>query len=135
MGHVGLVESIHYLATVLGWTIGDVDERLVPIIAERRFERGGESVEAGSVLGLEHSARATDESGRSIALELAMRIDAEDALDEIEIDADPPVKVRIAGGLNGDNATVASVLNATHFVLNAPAGLQRELPSPFANVY
>ncbi len=135
MGHVGLVESLRYLASALGWNIGAVDENLSPIIADTRVECGGEIVEAGAVLGLRHQAGAVDGSGRSITLELAMRIDVEEALDEIDIDADPPVRVRIPGGLNGDHATVASVLNATRFVLNAPPGLQRELPVPLANVY
>ncbi len=135
MGHVGLVESVRYLATALGWRIGEIDETLSPIVAEGRLERAGETVEVGEVLGIEHKAGATDDSGRSITLELAMRIDVEEAIDEIEIDADPPLKLRICGGLNGDKATVASVVNAARFIRSAPPGLLRELPAPFANVY
>jgi len=135
MGHVGLVESVRYVATALGWNIGDVEEALSPVVASATVRRGGETVEPGAVLGLEHRARAVDGSGRSICLELTMRLDTEEALDEISIEAETPLRLRVDGGLNGDRATITSVVNATRFVMDAPPGLQRELPVPLANVY
>ncbi len=135
MGHAGLKESVAYLADVLEWEIGEIDEQLGPIVAETRFEGAGEVVEVGEVLGLEHTARVSDRKGRRLSLELVMRIDAPQGIDEIEIDADPPLLIQIPGGLNGDVATVASVLNAARMVRGAAPGLVRQLSVPFANVY
>ncbi len=133
IGHVGLVESLRYIADGLGWEVGDVSECLSPVVADGLVERDGERVEAGQVLGLEHTARAVERGGKPLSLSLTMRLDAERGMDEIEIEGEPPLKVAVEGGLNGDRATVASVINAAAFVVDAEPGLLWRLPSPSAS--
>ncbi len=130
IGHVGLEESLHYLAASLGWKIGPVAERLEPVVATSVVEKAGERVGVGAVLGLSHSAEARDESGRRIALSLVMRLDAAQPFDEIEIDGDPPIRVNFPQGVDGDEATAATVLNATAFAMTAPPGLITRLAVP-----
>lgn len=132
IGHAGFTESVHYLARALGWVIGSVEQTLEPIVATQRVERGDEVVEAGSVLGLAHTARATSSDGHEISLSLTMRLDCSEPFDEIEITGQPPILVRFPLGLHGDLATLASAVNAAPFVATAPAGLISQLATPTA---
>jgi hypothetical protein len=130
IGHVGLVESLEYVADSLGWEIGPIDEKLSPVVAERRVERAGETVEVGRVLGLDHTATAVAADGRPIELSLTMRLDATEPYDEIRIDGQPPIHARFEGGINGDQATVATVLNAARFAVESAPGLLSRIPLP-----
>jgi hypothetical protein len=57
-----------------------------------------------------------------------------DPRDEIEIDGTPPLRAVIAGGVNGDIATCAVVLNMAPVVAVAPPGLHTMLDLPPATV-
>ncbi len=130
IGHVGLPESLGYLASALGWNTGLVSERLDPIIADEEVVRGEERVAPGAVLGLDHEVSCEDDRGRPLGLHLVMRLDAEEPVDEIVVDGDPPLHLRFLGGVDGDVATVATVLNGARFAIDAPAGLIAKLPIP-----
>jgi 4-hydroxy-tetrahydrodipicolinate reductase len=130
IGHVGLVESLLYVAACMDWRMGPITERLSPIVATSVVERAGEKVLPGCVLGLSHTVEASDPQGHRIALSLTMRLDAAEPFDEIEIDSDPPVHVRFPRGVDGDEATAATVLNAIPFAATAPPGLITRLAVP-----
>ena len=130
IGHVGLLESMQHLADGLGWRLGDVEERLAPVLAETDIEKAGESVSAGCVVGLHHTAVAAGLDGRGLELSLTMRLDAEEPVDEVEIDGEPPLRVRFEGGVAGDQATVATVINAVRYTAEAAPGLVTRLPMP-----
>lgn len=130
IGHVGLVESIQHLADGLGWPLEDLDERLEPVVGESDVDRAGEFVAAGRVLGLHHAATASAPGGRTLELSLTMRLDADEPSDEIQIDGEPPIRVRFEGGVAGDEATVATVLNAVRYAAEAAPGLITRLPMP-----
>lgn len=130
IGHVGLVESLQHLGACLGWRLGTVEERLAPVVAEQRVDKAGEVVEAGAVVGLDHTAEASTADGRSLALSLTMRLDTDEPFDEIEIDGEPPVHLRFPRGVAGDEATAATVLNAARFACEAPPGLITRLATP-----
>jgi 4-hydroxy-tetrahydrodipicolinate reductase len=57
---------------------------------------------------------------------------APDPYDLIEIDGSPRLSVKIAGGLHGDAATAALVINSIPKVLDAAPGLHtmRDMPLP-----
>ena len=132
IGHVGLPESLDYVAAGLGWIVGAGEERLEPVVATEGVSRGGEHVERGKVIGLDHSVRASDAEGRSIRLHLVMRLDADEPTDEIIVDGEPGLHLVFSGGVNGDIATVATVLNSARFAVEAPAGLIARIPVPRA---
>lgn len=132
MGHAGFPESVRYVAAALGWSVGEVEQSLEPVVAESRVERAGEVVLPGQVLGLAHTARAATKDGKEIAFSLTMRLDCEEPFDQIEIDGRPPVVVRFPAGLQGDLATLASAVNAARFVVTAAPGLVCRLATPIA---
>ena len=46
-----------------------------------------------------------------------MALDAEDPRGEVELDADPPLRLVVPGGIPGDQATAAAAVNAATAVL------------------
>lgn len=131
LGHVGLIESAALCALGLGLDCDDFEEELVPVLAEEDFLRGAFPVKKGRVAGLHQVAVGWSEGQERVRLELTLSMGAEQPGDVIEIDADPPVKVSIAGGLAGDRATANLVVHAAPRLTAAEPGLLTvlELPS------
>ena len=53
----------------------------------------------------------------------------------IEIDGDPKLSLRISGGVAGDVATVAMMVNAVPRVIEAPPGLRSLLDLPIPRAF
>jgi hypothetical protein len=113
VGHVGLSESAALVAEgCLGLEDYEVDEDIVPLVAEEDAD-GPVPVRRGQVAGVQHVARLFAEDGREVVhLDLTIAIGAEDPRDEVSLDADPPVRLVIPGGIAGDAATAHAVVNA-----------------------
>jgi hypothetical protein len=76
------------------------------------------------VTGARQTVRAVDgKSGKRVAsLELEMVYGHPDPGDEIRVDGDPPVRMVSKGGVQGDRATVGTVMSAIRAVRVAPPG-------------
>jgi 4-hydroxy-tetrahydrodipicolinate reductase len=133
VGHVGLAESAALVAAGLGLALEEVEEELLPLVAQDDDTSEGAvvRVQRGQVAGLQQTARVFAEEREIVRLELTLVVGAEDPRDEVEIDADPPVRLVIPGGIPGEEATTAAVLNAVAAVtelrglvtvLDLPAG-------------
>jgi 2,4-diaminopentanoate dehydrogenase len=118
IGHVGLAGSAAMLAEgCVGVEEYEVDEELVPLVAEEGAG-GAVPVRPGQVAGVHQVARAFAEGGREIVrLELTLAIGVEDPRDEVVLDADPPVRIVVPGGISGDAATAHAVVNAVPAIL------------------
>jgi 4-hydroxy-tetrahydrodipicolinate reductase len=131
LGHVGLAESAAMAAEACcGVDEYEVDEEISPLLAEEAAD-GPVPVARGRVAGLHHEARVFAEGREVVRLELTMAVGAEDPRDEVTLDAEPPVRIVIPGGVAGDAATVHAVVNAVPAlvelrglvsVLDLPAG-------------
>ena len=133
VGHVGLAESAALVAAASGLSLDEVEEELVPLLALEDEPGDGREpfVGRGKVAGLTQTARAFADEREVVRLELTMAVGAENPRDEVELDADPPLKLIVPGGVPGEPATVAAVLNAVAAVtelrglvtvLDLPAG-------------
>ena len=139
VGHVGLAESAALVAAGLGLTLEEVEEELLPLVAQEDAEADADAdappaavrVRRGQVAGVQQTARVFAEEREVVRLELTIAVGAEDPRDEIELDAEPPVRLLIPGGIAGEEATTAAVLNAVGAVtelrglvtvLDLPAG-------------
>jgi 2,4-diaminopentanoate dehydrogenase len=122
------------VAAGLGWPLSRVTEKIEPVLAGNRQVTKYFTVEPGEVCGIKHTASAFSDGRRVIDLDLRMFIGADEPADIIEIDGDPPLITRIPGGVAGDVATVAALVNAIPAVLGAEPGLKTvlELPIPRA---
>jgi hypothetical protein len=130
IGHVGLKESLFLIAETMGWPLDEVKESIEPIIATRRWETGAFIVEKGRVAGVRQTAIAMAGDREAIRLDLQMALGAEQPRDSIVIDGKPPIKLTIAGGIQGDQAAAAIIVNLIPAVVKARPGLltMRDLP-------
>jgi 4-hydroxy-tetrahydrodipicolinate reductase len=71
----------------------------------------------------------------AISLELRMYVGAPDPQDTVELDGDPPVRMTVAGGLHGDIATAAIVVNAIPSAVRAGAGLASMADAPLVHFW
>ena len=121
--HVGLPESLHMLATKLGWHLDRSDDQIEAVLAEQPITTDFVQVAAGQVAGVRQVARGFVGGREVLNLELRMYVGAPDPQDTVEVDGDPPVRMTIAGGLHGDVATAAISVNAIPSVMRATPGL------------
>ncbi len=130
VGHVGLLESAALAALGLGLAVEEVDDEVAPLLAEEDWD-GPVPVRRGQVAGVSQVARVFADEREVVRLELTIAMGADDPRDEVELEADPPVRVVIPGGISGDAATAAAVVNAVPAVtelrglvtvLDLPAG-------------
>ncbi len=133
-GHIGLRESLLFVAKGLGWALDRVDERLDPVLADREITTPFVTVEAGSVAGIHHAIAGYAKERPVLSLDLKMFVGAENPRDAVRVAGDPPVDLEIRGGIFGDTATVAALVNAIPLVLHASPGLKTmmDLPVPRA---
>lgn len=134
IGHVGLEESMALVADSLGWSLDEEATSIEPIVAEKRTSSSFLTVEPGRVAGLRQTARGTMGGREVLSLKLEIYLGAERPLDEIRIKAVPSLDVTFHGGVAGDAATVAILVNVLPRVLTARPGLltMRDIPLPFA---
>jgi 4-hydroxy-tetrahydrodipicolinate reductase len=131
--HVGLGESLHFLAHYLHLPLEEWSESIEPVIAEREMECAAGRIAAGAVAGVRQLARASGRGREVLRLEFQAAIGQADPHDRIAIDGEPAVDLVLRGGLHGDVATSALVLNTIRPLLAAPAGLHTmaTLPLPY----
>lgn len=128
--HVGLTESMHMLADGFGWDVDRTTETLRPIIAERKITGGYAPIEKGMASGVEQIGKAWVGKKLVIRLEFRAAIGEPESKDEVEITGLPSFRSTIPGGINGDVATTAAVLNALPRLLKAGPGLKTMLDLP-----
>jgi 4-hydroxy-tetrahydrodipicolinate reductase len=131
LGHAGLRESLFMIADTLGWQLEDVRETIEPVIARKKMNTEFFSVDKGYVAGLRQSASGAVSNREVIRLDLEMSLAARDPHDTVEIEATPPVRMTIPGGVQGDAATASIILNCIPAVARSrTAGLitMRDLP-------
>jgi 4-hydroxy-tetrahydrodipicolinate reductase len=121
LGHVGLSQSAALAALGCGFEIDEVEETIEPVVAERDLA-AAVPVAKGRVAGVRQVVRGFVEGEERVRLELTIAAGADDPHDEVELDASPPLRLRVAGGIPGDEATAWAVVNAA-----APATLLRGL--------
>jgi 4-hydroxy-tetrahydrodipicolinate reductase len=121
--HVGLRESAALVAAAFGWTIERYEETVEPKIAGRSVSSAEIQVGEGQAAGVVQAGRAYAGGRLVVSLDLEMSLQAENPRDEVRIDGTPPLRVVIDGGVHGDTATAAVVVNAIPRVLAVPPGL------------
>jgi 4-hydroxy-tetrahydrodipicolinate reductase len=122
-GHAGLKESLALVAHSLGWKARNLTETGDAVIAKHDIRTKFLSVRKGQTCGLHQRAEARINGRVNLTLDLKMYLDAPNPHDSIQIDGEPPLKVVVDGGVAGDHATVAALVNTAKRILQAPPGL------------
>jgi 2,4-diaminopentanoate dehydrogenase len=82
------------------------------------------SVKTGLTCGLHQIVEAYIVGrGKPLVMDLKMYLDAKDPHDAVRIKGEPSLDVRLNGGVAGDSATVAALVNAIPRLLKAGGGL------------
>jgi 4-hydroxy-tetrahydrodipicolinate reductase len=123
MRHIGLHESLYMLAGALGWQLEHVEYRIEPIIAQQTVVTPQVQLQSGLVAGVRQVVTGRIYSREVLRLDLQLYVGATEPRDEVKIDGNPPIHMRIDGGIQGDIATAAMVVNAVPIVMRAAPGL------------
>ena len=120
--HVGLAESAYMISHVLGLKKVTVTEEIRAVVAEQDMRTDYLEVHQGEVAGVEQVTTVMADGEERVRLKLRMYVGAE-GFDHITIDGVPPIDMTIAGGVHGDRATAAIVVNCISSVMDARPGL------------
>jgi len=124
-GHVGLLESIHMIASGLDWELDEATELPPqPVITDREIETGLGTVKPGDVIGLTSIAYAKRDGKEVITLEFNANADVDEEYDEVVIHGIPKIHERILGGVHGDVGTVAVTVNTIPKAVEALPGVK-----------
>ena len=122
--HVGLRESLMMIANGLGIDLDEVsDESILPIMAEERIVTQCIQVEPGQVAGIHQMIRGEAKGKIRLSLDIKMYVGAKNPGDEVIVQGNPNVRMRIEGGVHGDRATAAMAVNAIPRVVAARPGV------------
>jgi 4-hydroxy-tetrahydrodipicolinate reductase len=127
--HVGLTESAYMITHVLGLEDVVVTEEMGPVIAEQDMRTDYLEIYQGEMAGIEQIARVMVGHEEIAHLRLRMAVGVEER-DHIVIDGVPPLDMTIAGGVHGDRATAALLVNSIPSILSAAPGLRTMVDIP-----
>ncbi len=122
--HVGLPESVDFIADRLGWKLDRNVETLEPVIADEDINTGYKPISKGMACGVQQVGSGFVGDREVITLNFRAAVGEPESYDQVRIDGEPVIQSRIAGGVNGDIATCAITLNAVRSVLEASPGLK-----------
>jgi 2,4-diaminopentanoate dehydrogenase len=121
--HMGLRESLMLVGNGMGAEFEEVtDEKIEPIVAEREVVTQYLKVAPGQVAGVHQTIEGRGKI--AVSLELKMFVGAEaTAADRVIVKGIPDLEMEIKGGVHGDRATAAMVVNSIPRVIAARPGV------------
>jgi len=133
MGHVGLRESLYLIADRLHFALDEIRESVEPVIAEKPLKTEYFELKPGDVAGIRNTGEGLKGGKKILTLDLRMYIGAEAPHDAVRIVGTPDLNLRIEGGVAGDQATAAMLVNSIPAVIAAAPGLLtvKDLPAPY----
>lgn len=133
LGHVGLPESLHFLAHALGVTLESYSDVIEPVLAEDELGTDIGEIPSGGVRGLHQVAEGAGSDGTTLRLVFRAAIGEPESYDRVQIDGSPPVDLVWKGGVHGDVATSAVLLNSIRPLRAAAPGLHTMASIPLAS--
>ncbi len=124
MGHVGLTESAQAVAAALGWDATGTSETIEPVVADEPTPSAFGTIEPGQIAGIDQVAVVVAEGVERVRLHLQMAVGIGPSQDDIWLTGDPDLHLSVPGGLHGDLATAAALVNTVGSVRHAEPGLR-----------
>jgi len=131
--HVGLTESMQFIAGQLGWTLDKTEDIIEPVLLDREREFPDVLVPKGYAAGVLQTGNGYIGDEVKVKLVFRAAVGEAESYDEIIVHGEPTLRSRIEGGVNGDVATCAISINACKTVLDAPAGLHTMATLPMVS--
>lgn len=126
-GHIGMRESVALLAKALDFKVDRIDQTVEPVLATSQQKTPYLTVEAGQVAGIRNHGYGYVGKQTVLHLDLSMYVGAPDPRDEVLLDSTPPIHLKFHGGIAGDQATAAILVNNLHGIVAAQPGLRTVL--------
>jgi len=122
--HVGLAESITMIGDAMGWKLERVTDEIEPKMADKRVTSDFLTVEPGQVAGIVQDGVGYRKGTPVIRLHMEAYLGAPESYDAVRIAGNPPLSMKLAGGVHGDVATASITVNSIPKVLAAAPGLR-----------
>jgi hypothetical protein len=122
--HVGLAESITMIAEAVGWKLDKVTDEIQPKVAANPVASEFFSIPAGRVSGLVQDGVGYRKGKPLIKLHMEAYLGAPESYDAVRITGNPPLLLKVVGGVHGDVATASIVVNSIPKVIQAAPGLR-----------
>lgn len=131
-GHAGFQQSVALLAHAMGWKLDEIRESCEPVVATSRVVTKFFDVAPGQSVGIHQKCIGLSGGETKIKLDLQMYLEASLPHDAIVVKGRPDLNLVLNGGVAGDDATVASLINIVPRLLAATPGvrLMTELAVP-----
>ena len=133
--HVGLTESIAMIADTLGWTLDRISDDIQPKLATVTISSEFLAVDPGYVCGIIQEGVGYRKGEPAIRLYMEAYLGAPESYDAVQIEGSPRLSVRAAGGIHGDIATAALVVNSIPKIMGAAPGLHTMLDLPLPSFF
>lgn len=121
--HVGLKESVYFLAKSLGFELDTVTETLNPVIAENNITTSSMTIQKGDARGVQQISHGYENGVCKIEMHFKAAVGEPKSYDKITIEGAPSFTSIIDTGINGDIATCAITINTVKSILKATPGL------------
>lgn len=121
--HVGLGESMHFIAHYMGMKLDKWSETIEPMVAKKTMKCGLGPIKAGNACGVRQVALGKQNGKTLIKMVFQAAIGQKDPMDRVIVNGEPNLDVIFSGGVHGDIATSAMTLNSIAPLLAANPGL------------
>jgi 4-hydroxy-tetrahydrodipicolinate reductase len=122
-GHAGFLESAALVCHCMGWANPQLVETCEPVIADHDITTEFFKVKTGQTCGIHQIVTADIDGDQRLKMDLKMYLDAKNPHDAVRITGLPNLSLMLEGGVAGDIATVAAMVNAVPRVIKAGPGL------------
>ncbi len=122
--HVGLTESMQFIASKLGWELDATEDIISPVIAQEDIVTESMNIERGNAMGVCQVGKGWVNGEQKITLTFQAAVGEPESYDEVLVKGYPNISSKIEGGINGDVATCAITINAVGQILKAKPGLR-----------
>ncbi|MEO6597758.1 MAG: dihydrodipicolinate reductase [Planctomycetota bacterium] len=126
-GHIGMRESVALIARALDFKVDRIEQTVEAVIAPEDHKTPFLTIKEGQVAGIRNHGYGYVGKAAVLHLDLSMYVGAPDPRDEVVLDSTPPVHLTFEGGIAGDQATAAILVNNLHGVVAAAPGLRTVL--------
>ncbi len=134
--HVGLAQSMQFIAHKIGWKLDKVEDIISPVIASENISANGSmAILKGNATGVCQVGKAYVNGKEKITLIFQAAIKEPESYEEVRIKGTPNITSRIGGGVNGDIATCAITVNAVAQILHAKSGLRTMADIPMVSFF
>ncbi len=121
--HVGLKESVYFLANSVGFKLDSVTEHLQAVIAEDDISAPSMDIKKGNARGVEQISHGYINGDCKIKMHFKAAIGEPRSFDRVTIKGEPSFVSEIDTGINGDVATCAITINSVKSILKVAPGL------------